>query len=271
MFFSNLRDYLLSPWSFFFRWPVIRVRTFRPQALLLGPLYQAGVFTLAWWFLSFLNIGSQPFQMLVAAFFLAAFTGFFHEDGFADTADSLGVSKFNSSDEVLGKIQNAFKDPRLGTFGVSGLLLLWFYRYSATFLFRFSIYQMIFCYLVSRSAALLFGVICARVSKNASNARASHLMTEIGSAAALVSFVLMSAFAVGLWAWGTWQEHSLGLPGTLAQLSGHGVALAAGTLCGGVLGGAVLVKRSETLNGDILGAVACGSEIIAGLLFAKFF
>ena len=268
---SGVRDFLLSPWSFYFRWPVIRVQKFRPQAILWGPFFQTAVFAFFCKALGFLNLGTQPFQFLTAAFLLSAFTGFFHEDGFADTADSLCVSKFNSSDEVLAKIQHAFKDPRLGTFGVSALLALWFYRYSATFLFRLSFYDLCFCYLVSRTTALTFGVVCARVSKAAKNARSSHLMNEMGLAATTSVFGLVLGSAIALRAWGAWSENSLGGSHSVPELALAGAGVAAGAVMGGALLGSALVKRSESLNGDLLGAIACGTEIVAGLLCSKFF
>ena len=271
MFLSRVRDFFLSPWAFYFRWPVINVKTFRPQALLLGPFYQTGVFVGFWYALQLLNIGSQPLQFLCAAFLLSAFTGFFHEDGFADSADSLGVSKFNSSPEIMERIQHAFKDPRLGTFGVSALLALWFYRYSATFLFRFSLGQLCFCYLVSRTTALTFGVVCARFSKWANTPRSSHLMNSMGAGATFFVFVTVLAAAISLWAWETVSIGNWGVAGDPFALAGQGLAVALGAAVGGTLIGIALVKRSESLNGDILGAVACATEIVAGTLFAKFF
>ena len=56
---------------------------------------------------------------LLAAIIAGIFTtGFFHEDGFADTCDAFGVGWTKE------KILAIMKDSRLGTYGVAGLVLM---------------------------------------------------------------------------------------------------------------------------------------------------
>jgi len=66
-----------------------------------------------------------PPQIAVAllCLIIVAIAGAFHEDGFADVADAMGAYTIERRFEIM-------KDPRLGTFGVSALICLFFIRFT---------------------------------------------------------------------------------------------------------------------------------------------
>lgn len=131
-----------SGWSFYFRWPASHVEPFLPTGIFLGPILQAALalfasacFLFVTWILYWVT--GHAFNVYAAAshslFFgslaLAIISGLFHEDGLADTADSLGVPSYGRRPERIARIIDAMRDPRLGTYGVTALVLLWIARY----------------------------------------------------------------------------------------------------------------------------------------------
>ncbi|MEY2988113.1 MAG: adenosylcobinamide-GDP ribazoletransferase [Pseudomonadota bacterium] len=202
---------------------------------------------------------------------LSLLTGFFHEDGLADTADSLGVSKFDSGPS-LEKIHSTFKDPRLGTFGVSALVLFWLSRYSLSQNSLFSPVLCAFVCLWSRATSLGLGLyFYSRVPRSRS-ARSSHVMQHVDGLRA--SIHLLAAVMVGmLFCFGLGAhvgELSWSLEKVSTALLDLRVAFIAFLLP--VVGAGLLlwlvVRRTEALNGDLLGAAVCTSEmfIMIGLL-----
>lgn len=282
-------EFLMSGWTFYFRWPVFRYQNFHPSGVLLGGFYQSLVF------LSVVKLiglfattpGYQVFGGMVA---LSAWTGFFHEDGLADTADSLGVSKFSGQSENLERITAAFKDPRLGTFGVSALCLLWLVRYQVAIVVEMPALLVWFAYLVSRKSAILAGVLASRHMPVANSARASHLMLALPGGATWIAAILGFGLAlgglvagtkgVGFGFWGGWGQLASAWQGMLLPLAWASLPMLALVALGAsfiFIGCAlsvglvrILTKRSEALNGDILGAAACCAEVLILLLFIKF-
>jgi cobalamin synthase len=78
------------------------------------------------------SMGIQPTSELLflSMCLLALWTGLFHEDGLADWADSLGVPSYGCRADRQPRIRDAMKDSRLGTYGVTALVLLWLGRFA---------------------------------------------------------------------------------------------------------------------------------------------
>lgn len=258
-----------SAWCFYFRWPVVKLDRFENQGVLLGPFLQAAMFLLGVGVFAILGFDGR-IALLIGMAWLSASTGFFHEDGFADAADSLGVSKFDRSAAVLDKITAAFKDPRLGTFGVSALALLWGWRFLAAFAYEFPPLMWAGCLMVSRANALVSGVVLSKAWPPANNARSSHLMGTLKpmwtvlmvSGALLGGLLLVTSAKAPAGPWlepATWHVLLRGATGLILACMG------------GALFTYALARRSETLNGDILGASACATELLAGLLLTRAF
>jgi cobalamin synthase len=270
----KMADYFISGWSFFFRWPVANATVFRPLGIFLGPLLQSLVFfsfSLAG--VLFLTDGQRQWAPLFGLVGLSMLTGFFHEDGLADTADSLGVSKFDSA-ASLEKIHSTFKDPRLGTFGVSALVLLWLLRIVAVAQAELSILVWAFVCLISRATSLGFGLYFSSRSALARNPRSSHVMQSVDVVGA--SFVLAAGVFLGLLL-------SFGLGHYVLPVQADFVIQAQSAsilrlfLCALVsmvlsyFVFAALVRRTEALNGDLLGALVCFSEIILTFCILRIF
>ncbi|NBX17298.1 MAG: adenosylcobinamide-GDP ribazoletransferase [Proteobacteria bacterium] len=270
----RIADYLISGWSFFFRWPLANARQFRPLGVFSGPVLQSLVFAI---FSCFgLVVLSEPVRYWAPAFGLAGLsmlTGFFHEDGFADTADSLGVSKFDSGSS-LEKIHTAFKDPRLGTFGVSALVLLWVLRLNAVAQHEISIAVWCCICLVSRFISLWFGLYFSARSEVARNARSSHVMQSVEPVRAMIVLCVITVAGLGVCA-GLSEVLFAGQGQFAVRLQWSSGPLL--ILCSAIAAGisylvfSALVRRTEALNGDLLGAVVCFSELILTYCILRFF
>lgn len=259
-------DLVMSGWSFFFRWPVANASVFRELGVFLGPLLQMCVY------LMFSAIGYLilPARFEQCSAFLgwiglSLLTGFFHEDGLADTADSLGVSKFNSG-ASLDKIHSTFKDPRLGTFGVSALVLFWLSRYSFSQNVVFTPLVCALVCLLSRATSLGLGLyLYSRVPPSRS-ARSSHVMQNVDLRSAVVHLLvavilgIVICFAVSTYAGSSaWSLEKVSA--AFLDLKVTFVAFLLPVVGTGVLLW-LTVRRTEALNGDLLGAAVCTSEVL---------
>jgi cobalamin synthase len=151
-FFYGISDFFKSGFMFFFRWPVFAPRKFYSSSILLGPVLQGAVFFCAAYCFQFFSLSNS---LLLSFVVLSVWTGFFHDDGFADTCDSLGVSLYSQSKENIEKIKLAMKDSRLGAFGVSGLALMWLFRFIACSNAHLNLVSAALIVAVSRSSGLL--------------------------------------------------------------------------------------------------------------------
>lgn len=261
-----LIDLVVSGWSFFFRWPVANAAVFREQGVFLGPLLQMLVYlvfaSLAW---MLLPKSFAQWAVLWGWIGLSLLTGFFHEDGLADTADSLGVSKFDSG-ASLEKIHSTFKDPRLGTFGVSALVLFWMSRYATA---QNTLFTPLVCALVcllSRATSLGLGLYFFSRVGSSRSARSSHVMQSVGLGSAVVSL----AFAVGIGLALCYFISEYLAPASWSLVKVNGLVLDPAGLCVAVLSPIfitglllwLMVRRTEALNGDLLGAAVCCSEVL---------
>lgn len=259
-------DYIVSGWSFFFRWPIANASVFRAHGIFIGPLLQMFVYLLfaaiAHVFLPASMVQWSTFLGWIGLSFL---TGFFHEDGLADTADSLGVSKFDSG-QSLEKIHSTFKDPRLGTFGVSALVLFWLTRYSMS---QSQVLTPILCALVclfSRATSLGWGLYFQSRVAPSRSARSSHVMQNVELARAslfLVGAVFMGVFlcfalgSAGLSSpWALQNVYPLLLDPRISCVAFLVPIAVTGLLLW------LMVRRTEALNGDLLGAAVCCSEVL---------
>lgn len=267
-------DYLLSGWSFFFRWPVANAKAFRPLGVFLGPLLQSFVF-LAFSLVGFYVLSDAQRSWAPAFGFLglSMLTGFFHEDGLADTADSLGVSKFDSHSS-LEKIHSTFKDPRLGTFGVSALVLLWGFRLVAVAQAQLSILVLALVIVLSRTTSLAFGLYYSTFSPLAKTARSSHVMQMVKPVyaasvlAAGLGLALMSLFAMSELS--PLDSVHFALRFFDVMTPAFFVCVAFMILASMVVFGR-LVRRTEALNGDLLGALVCLAEVFITVSILRIF
>jgi adenosylcobinamide-GDP ribazoletransferase len=246
-----------SGWTFFFRWPVLRVDAdaFVPASILLGPFLQAGAFALVAALMDLVAGSRAGLPGFLAFVMLSLWTGFFHDDGFADTADSLGVSKFDDSDAVLDRIHAAMKDSRLGTFGVSALVLLWVFRGLGSFAWDLPWPVLAAIVLSSRAGAFAAAWSVGRYLPVASARRSGHLMAAVGLGVFLAFLAACAALAVGasrLFPWG----------GELGLWMGLSTLLA-------VVGLVLLARRCQGLSGDLIGASVCSCEILLIVLAAS--
>jgi len=259
-------DLVVSGWSFFFRWPVANASVFREQGVFLGPLLQMCVYLICS-AIGFIILPArfEQWSVFLGWTGLALLTGFFHEDGLADTADSLGVSKFDSG-VSLEKIHSTFKDPRLGTFGVSALVLFWLSRYSFSQNVVFTPLVCALVCLLSRATSLGLGLYFYSRVPPSRSVRSSHVMQNVDFRSAvvhlLVAVILGVAlcFAVGTYAnssaWAL--EHSMNFflnwkvtfVGFFLPIMSTSVLLL------------LMVRRTEALNGDLLGAAVCTAEVL---------
>lgn len=260
-------NYLRSGWSFFFRWPSCHPSEFKPGAILLAPLLQSlalagGLFLGK---ILFRHPGLEVFFGLVM---LAAWTGFFHEDGWADTADSLGVSKFDESSTTLDRITAAFRDPRLGTFGVSALSLLWVWRFAAAAHMGLDAHGALVVCFLSRGTALGLGAWAARQLPVARTARASHQLGLIPRRDLVLTLGVQGIVFLGV----LLVVHFDPASGVIEIWNSRFLMLVANQLILIVTGFcflSALSRRSHGLNGDILGATVCLLEIVAGFLWVR--
>jgi cobalamin synthase len=235
-------NFLKSGYMFFFRWPVVTPKTYYPSSILLAPFLQSAVAFLFFYFFEWLNF-TNPLSIFLTLFCLSLATGFFHDDGFADTFDSLGVVKFNNEPATLEKIKYAMKDSRLGSFGVSGLVFLWGVRYFfATSLVPQPVY-LILTIGLSRSGGLLLGKL---TSLKVETKHESILHTNLFLFWIVFLFWLVVAvFYVNILAW----------------------FVVPFVLCRHLLKG--LASRTSELSGDLVGFIIISLEILAFLLILK--
>lgn len=244
--------FFASGWTFFFRWPVVRVAAheFVPASLFLGPFLQAGVFLLCAGGILLLPHPPPGLAAFLGFVGLSLWSGFFHDDGLADTADSLGVSKFDDSQATLDRIHAAMKDSRLGTFGVSALIFLWVFRFLGAFTWDQGVASLALVVLTSRTLAFGIAWGLGRFSPQANAARSGHLMHAVGTVPFL-ALLAGSGALVGLAAWG------------LPVLSMKAWGLAALVTLG--VGSFFLwsqTRRCGGLSGDLIGATVCVCEIL---------
>jgi adenosylcobinamide-GDP ribazoletransferase len=242
----------LSGWSFFFRIPGTHVEPFRPNGIFLGPLYQAAVLGAACYFFDFISrtIGLTmvfELRLFMASIVLAGLTGFFHEDGLADTADGLGVPRFDGSHERIEKIRMAMKDSRIGSYGAIALTILWIFRFKLTTSGTLDVWSFIGIIFWSRLLGL--GIASALMSQatqkaSSSMSMASHALTSTSQRSRL------------LWS------------GAMVLLGGLAFAeslLWAAKICfAGIAGGSLLFwlsRRTQRICGDLIGASICIMEV----------
>ena len=251
----GLSDFVLGGYTFFFRWPVFRVQRFFPASIFLAPWLQAGWFAIFAFLLDSLGIFSPLTTGVLACFALSALSGFFHEDGLADTFDSLGVSKFNDSAENLDKIRFAMKDSRLGTFGVSGLVFLWLFRFLSFGEFSHSWQVWVFVVAMSRFVGLSVALAIGRWTKPGRDLRSAHLMKEANLTQVLLlagMFFISLFFSMGM----SSNPSVVGAPFVVSSLITAAVAW--GWL-------AVVSKRSGGMCGDLIGSTVLISEFALSL------
>lgn len=242
-------SFVLSGWSFYFRWPTSPRHQFFSSGILLGPLLQAAVF---WVFseLYFLIWQNQQIGSLLGLFSLSVLTGFFHEDGFADSFDSLGVPAMGDLDAARTKILSAMRDSRLGTFGVSAICGLWMARGIGVFVFGMAPQVFVATILLSRVCGLAAGrLFVGSGGKNAST-KASHQLCEIGW-----TWILLLFLIVGVLAYALLRFNGFSI--------GASAAVGVSVLFVSFLGMWGWSRRSGEVNGDIIGASICLGEIAA--------
>lgn len=256
---SAFIEFFLSGWTFFFRFPVARVKTFWPASIFLGPVLQTLVFSaIAWPIAALVPQAPSRLDTFAGMVGLALMTGLFHEDGFADTADSLGVSKFDASEKTLDRIHAAMKDSRVGSFGATAISLLWIERALVCFAWHFTWTAMAWAIFASRSLAFAMAYVLGRMEQPGQARRSGHLMHRIGKGS-FVTFVACSIFIVA----GAW------LPFELSALDVRLVMLLPTAFFGMLFLWAV-TRRSEGLSGDLIGACVCFCEIVYCLFCVVF-
>ncbi len=249
-----------SGWTFFFRWPVFRVEAseFVPASLFLGPFLQSGVFVLCAGLVTSLPNPPPGLAAFLGFVGLSLWSGFFHDDGLADTADSLGVSKFDDSDATLDRIHAAMKDSRLGTFGVSALVLFWMFRFLGAFVWDLGVPALALVVLTSRTLAFALAWALGRFSRSANAARSGHLMRSVGTLPLLgLLGATVGAVAVTAHLWPS------------LSLSEWAVSAAA-TLGLGTFFLWTQTRRCRGLSGDLIGATVCICEILMIVLGRSF-
>jgi cobalamin synthase len=154
----------------------------------------------------------------------------------------------------------------LGTFGVSALVLFWLFRYGSVDHGRLMIGGAAIACLFSRAISLGLGLYFFPRLKSASTARSSHVMQAVslrhasfclGLAVFLGTLLLSAAFV--------WNSSAF-FVGLSDRDRGECVLkLLVGILFSALASAFVLKKlicRTEALNGDLLGATVCFSEIL---------
>lgn len=254
-------SFLRSAWSFFFRWPCTHTDNFRAESLFIGPFLQAGVALagcLLCWMLA-TSGGPEIFfegHLFLGVLGLSILTGFFHEDGLADTADGFGPAHIKDDPKSRDKIALAMKDSRLGTYGVCALIFLWLFRYELLWDTNQDLRDFFLALLWSRSVGLGVGAFLLQSQSGVSghSLGALSLPTKLIWATALA---IASLLAIHLPSAQLGSEPLLISPVISAPLFGIFAA--------GILQTAILLiwfrKRAGFLNGDHIGAVICINEI----------
>ena len=241
----------LSGWSFFFRIPRSHVEPFRPNGIFLGPLYQATVLGAACYFFDFISRALDltmvfELRLFLASVVLAGLTGFFHEDGLADTSDGLGVPRFDGSVERVEKIRVAMKDSRIGSYGAIALTVLWILRFKLLASGTLGIWPFLGTIFWSRLLGL--GIASALISfetqrDSSSTSMASHALTATSQRSRL------------LWTGAMALIGSLAFAESLLWVAKIGFA--------GLVGGSLLFwlsRRTQRVCGDLIGASICIME-----------
>lgn len=262
---GTILAHFFSGWSFFFRIPKTHVEPFRPNGIFLGPVLQAFVFGTACFFFEFFSqaLGLKAIselRLFLASIVLAGLTGFFHEDGLADTADGLGVPRFDGSDDRIEKIRTAMKDSRIGSYGAIALIVLWILRFAimgSALNSNLSVWSCIGIIFWSRLLGLGFAsaLLPQQLADHdsAKNARplslASHSLSVTSQRSRLAWSAALTLLGVVAFA-DTW--------------------FWVGKICfTGVAGACLLVwlsKRSQRLCGDLIGASICIMELLILLI-----
>jgi cobalamin synthase len=242
----------LSGWSFFFRIPHAHVEPFRPNGIFLGPVYQATVLGASCYFFDFIARAFDltmvfELRLFAASIVLAGLTGFFHEDGLADTADGLGVPRFDGSQERIEKIRAAMKDSRIGSYGAIALTILWIFRFKLTTSGTLGVWTFIGIIFWSRLLGL--GIASALMSQG--NQKDSSL-------ASMASHTLSSTSQRSRLLW----SGAMALIGSLAFA--ESLLWAAKIGFAGLAGGGLLFwlsRRTQRVCGDLIGASICIMEV----------
>ncbi len=242
-------SFILSGWSFYFRWPTSPRHRFFSSGILLGPALQAMVF---WLFSLLFTWIWQDFKIgsLLALIALSVITGFFHEDGFADAFDSLGVPLMGDLEVARTKILAAMRDSRLGTFGVSALCALWMARGIGVFFYNISSVGFVAVILLSRVCGLTAGALFINRMGQRVSPRASHQLLDIEWYWTFLSFVFAASL---VWVVLDYERISLFSASLFCLL----VPFAS------IIGVWTWSRRSGEVNGDIVGASICLGEIVA--------
>lgn len=249
-----------SGWSFYFRLPNTHNEPFLPAGIYLGPLFQGAVFSffacIFLFFESFLGLGNGTGTSVFLAWLgLAILTGFFHEDGLADTADGLGVPLFDRSESRLERARAAMKDSRLGSYGVCALAVLWISRYHGAVVSELPLVQLTGIVLVSRAAGL---VLATRLmQKGVAGAQpqpglAHHSLNDVPQRERNRWCLLLVAFCA------VWGLLFFDLKETFVTLF---VVLVVGLLL------ARIGERNGKICGDTIGASICATELLLILFF----
>ncbi len=247
--------WFLSAWSFYFRWPTSPKHIFFTSGILLGPALQSAVFVLLSLFFNVLFLDSR-LGILFGLMGLSLLTGFFHEDGFADAFDSLGVPLMGDKEASRARVLQAMRDSRLGTFGVSALCFLWIVRCLGVFSFGLSLWQFSAMIVLSRASGLFAGFLFLRANVSNRASRASHQLLDVSFKWMILAFSGCLVLAAGL----------------LGAIMVHpwltlGVAFCVClTAALGVWGWS---RRSGEVNGDIIGASICLSELVGLALLPR--
>jgi adenosylcobinamide-GDP ribazoletransferase len=238
---------LLSGWTFYFRFPTIEIRKFKEPGILLGGIYQATVFYLL--YLSLANILANNEAIFLSLILLSCLTGFFHEDGWADTFDAFGVPKFDRSEETIAHMDKARKDSRLGSFGVCALCFIWIFRYYASFHLQIDAVTFAFVILISRTISLYMSQLEAYRQKGNKRASSSSHLRDISRIHILW---LLPLIAISIYLSTPWIAAYYLLAIVISFISLR-----------------VLSRRMEFLSGDLIGATIIISEIILGFCWGK--
>ncbi len=229
---------------------------FRPSGILLGGQLQCVVYWFAAFFFDFLCRERLPVS---GAFFgfvvLATLTGLLHEDGFADSLDSLGVLD-DGSPSAKESIERALKDSRLGSFGVSGLILVWLFRWA---LYRGDglIWAAGAAVLFSRTISVGWATLLIRWTGQPQSSKMSGLIGSVSPAGTLASQVvalLVAGFVPVYVGFGVW-------PVVGSMVAAAGVSLVAQFL---------LSRRLGKISGDFVGASICVSELTQVAILVGF-
>lgn len=189
---------LLSGWSFFFRWPAIQIQTFDHNGIVFGSWLQAGIFSLVYFSLHCLFIKDifHAFHTLLALAILALLTGWMHEDGLADIADSMSVFASKNVDDLTTKekIHAIVRDSRVGVFGVNALLFLWGTRAFAALSVELPVNSMVGIILVSRALPIAHSVLLAHKGHTAGHKLTPYL-AQVSQGMNFFSFISAIATA----------------------------------------------------------------------------